>query len=478
MKKKWILLGLEILVLIGFVAGILYLNRREHINSHIIINDTEYSRDITALDLSGVAEPELSKVAELQELTSLDLRDTGITIEDYSALQEQLPQCNILWQVPFQGSYYPLDTTQLTFTEATEEDLKSLPYLRQLSRIDLRGCTDYALIAKMQQDYPQCEVLYTVKLAPGVYEPNIQSLAIAQTELEAFKQALPFLPNLKAVLFLGAASDPEAIYALTQENPQIDFIWSFELHGLTLSSEDTFFDLSEIPLENTQELENALKYFKNLQKVDMVHCGISNEDMEALNQRYENTLFVWSVQIGEVEVRTDITYFMPYKLGIHVDNKEVRNLRYCTEIICLDLGHQEIEDTDYLNTLTKMEYMVLADTAISDISCCANMPNLKYLEIFLTKVRDLTPLQYCTKLEDLNMSYNYPKDVTPILGLKNLKHLWMRGYEFEEQQKQLKEALPDTEINFSHGSSTGEGWRQIPNYYAMRDILGMHYMYK
>lgn len=467
-----------VLILAAGIAAIPILSRREYVNSHITINGTEYRRDVAELDLSGVSQPELTKVAELSQLSSLDLTDTFITPAEYEALQQALPQCRIEWQVPLLGSYYPLDTTRIAFTSATGADLQALSYLKQLSVIDLRGSTDYSLISRMQQEYPECTVLYTVTLNGGTYLPNIQSLVLPESQVEALSQALPYLPDLQAVLFTGTASDPEAVYAMTQAHPEIDFIWSFDMLGVKAGNKDTFVDLSDIPMSSTAEVEAYLKYFENLEKVDMLRCGISNEEMEALNSRYENTLFVWIVQIGSVEVRTDITYFMPYKLGIHVNNKEAQNLRYCTEIICLDLGHQEIEDTDYLSTLTKMEYLVLADTVISDISCCQNMPNLKYLEIFLTKVRDLTPLQYCTKLEDLNMSYNYPKDVTPLLGLKNLQHLWMRGYEFEAQQQQLLEALPNTQIMFSHGSSTGEGWRQLPNYYAMRDILGMHYMYK
>ena len=45
-----------------------------------------------------------------------------------------------------------------------------------------------------------------------------------------------------------------------------------------------------------------------------------------------------------------------------------------------------------------------------------------------------------------------------------------------ERQQALREALPNTYLMFEGISSTGNGWRESPNYYAMRDLLGMGYM--
>ena len=36
--------------------------------------------------------------------------------------------------------------------------------------------------------------------------------------------------------------------------------------------------------------------------------------------------------------------------------------------------------------------------------------------------------------------------------------------------------MKNTLLNLYDGESTGSHWRQHPNYYEMRDLLGMHYM--
>ena len=40
----------------------------------------------------------------------------------------------------------------------------------------------------------------------------------------------------------------------------------------------------------------------------------------------------------------------------------------------------------------------------------------------------------------------------------------------------VTEALPNTRLVLAEPTPEGEGWRNLPNYYAMRDLLGMPYM--
>jgi len=56
-----------------------------------------------------------------------------------------------------------------------------------------------------------------------------------------------------------------------------------------------------------------------------------------------------------------------------------------------------------------------------------------------------------------------------------LKNLWFIGR--MSIKSKLVQALPDTYVFISNtDSATRGGWRKLPNYYAMRDALGMHYM--
>ena len=146
---------------------------------------------------------------------------------------------------------------------------------------------------------------------------------------------------------------------------------------------------------------------------------------------------------------------------------------YCTDLIAIDVGHMELTSCEWLAYMPNLQYLILADTDISDISPLANHEKLVFLEIFLTKVQDYSPLLTCTALEDLNLCYTRG-DVDPLLQMTWLKRLWWN--ESGETQTLLREHLPNTEVHFISLSSTGDGWRSGDRYKEQRDILGMPYL--
>ena len=123
--------------------------------------------------------------------------------------------------------------------------------------------------------------------------------------------------------------------------------------------------------------------------------------------------------------------------------------------------------------------LLLCETGVRDLTPLTGLEELVYLELFLTPVRDLSPLLTLKSLEDLNLSYTQG-DVDVVAQMTWLKNLWWCSREeaipTKSQQQMLREALPDCNFNFVKQSSTGGGWRELPNYYAQRDILGMYYM--
>ena len=504
----------------------------------VLISGKVCAVNVQTLDLSGRTVDKPEKLARLTQLQQLDLHATGIDAETYAQIRQLLPQCDILWEIPFQGSYLPEDTARIAVTTPSAEDLALLALFPVLETIDATACTDPQVILQLQTQFPNCEVLYRLTLesaqltpdttqialqdaghiaaalacAPQLTQINAtlcqdtaalqqlqqqypgcrllynlplgsesfctdaQALVISAASADALSLALPCFYDLQSVEIQAPVDDPALLYALEQRYPEIAFTYSFYLLGVTVSNRDTAIDLSNISMESTEAVEAALPYFHNLEKVDMCDCGISNEDMAALNQRHPGTLFVWMVDIGRIRTRTDVTYFMPHQYGIKLRDNETENLKYLTELLCLDLGHQDVSSSDFLAYMTKMQYLIIIDNGITDISGCANMPDLKFAEFYVTGITDFSPLLACTKLEDLNVGYCHPKDWTVFCQMKQLQRLYWCGMHSAERQQALREALPNTYLMFEGISSTGNGWRESPNYYAMRDLLGMGYM--
>ena len=207
----------------------------------------------------------------------------------------------------------------------------------------------------------------------------------------------------------------------------------------------------------------------------MSECGIDNEQMDALNRKYGHIKIVWTVSIGDfIQVKTDTTWFMAAKFGYPVDTEDVYNLRYCTDIVALDLGHMKISNCDFVAFMPHLKYLILADTNVTDLTPLTGLKELTFLELFLLDLRDYTPLETLTGLEDLNLFYTFGEpDV--ILRMNWLKNLWWNGCSWEAQL-QFRETMPDCRFCFNSFSSTGGGWRDLPNYFAQRDILGMSYL--
>ena len=64
-------------------------------------------------------------------------------------------------------------------------------------------------------------------------------------------------------------------------------------------------------------------------------------------------------------------------------------------------------------------------------------------------------------------------DITPVLQMTWLKNLYIiKG----NTRANFAEHLPNTRVVVRGDYTVSSGWRNLRNYYAMRDILGMHYM--
>lgn len=483
MKKKIAIIVLAVLILLGILAGVAMKLQNDWVDeTYIVIDEVQIRRDVTELDYSGKGVAELEKLEELTALEKLDLRNTGLTVERYERLCDVLPQCQILWSVPFQGGYLDMDAETIAVTSLSEADVAQLKYLEELQTVNAAGCRDYEVLTALKEARPDLAVSYTVQIGGTEYADTIEELAIENADPAEVSVALQYLEQLTAVTFTGTAPDNEQIYQWMCAYPGIQFVWDFEVCGVSTNSLATELILSEIPVESVEEVESSLKYFYNLQKVEMCNCGIPSEEMDALWKRHPETRFVWTVQVGVCNLRTDITYFMPYQYGYDgysvLKDRHMGEMKYCVDLICMDLGHMEISDYSFLSYMPNMQYLILADTQGDDFSVLAELKELKYLELFMTTFDQAEVLTGLTKLEDLNLGNSKIDNIEPLKQMTWLKHLWMPATKKVSgtEKKELVAALPDTVINYQGAGSTGNGWREIPNYYAMRDLMNMSYM--
>lgn len=482
MKKFLIILSCVLLAAV-IAIGTFWGWQHYQDTTYIYINDVRYLRAETQLDMSDQKEADLLAICQMEQLQRLDMRGTEISAEDYQTLRAALPGCNILWEIPFQGSFYDEKTSHLTVTELNEADIDALAYFTNLREVDATDCTDYQAIFAAKERYPDCRISYQVTVSGQEYTEATTSLTIADPDTRELELALVWLPKLTEVHLTGVLPEPGWLMETAEKYPEKTISWEYMLFNRIFDQDVTEIDLSEIKMEDTETVEAALPYFPKLEKVVMCNCGIPSEEMDALNKRYDDVRFVWSIRVGRCELRTDATVFMPFKWGYTpkypLYNDAFGELKYCTDLICMDLGHMQVSDISFLNYMPNMQYLLLADTLVTDLTPIGNLTELIYLELFVTNFRDLAPLANCKKLEDINLCWTYFKNIGVLIDMPNLKHVWLIGSTYSQTEfQELVETHPNTEFcTLVGGSSTGFGWRETENYRKQRDMLDMGYMH-
>lgn len=479
-----------------------------------------------------------------------DLRGKELTLQDFDTLQSQLPDCQILWNVPFQGKMLSSNITSLQVDTLSEEDLFLLDYFPHLSTLDALDCTDYAQLFAYQTSHPDCNVVYQVELGGTAYSKDVTVILLENPDFQELQEKLRYLPHMMWLRLSGILPDAAQLEQLRNDYPSIDIQWELSFQGQIFSTTEPVMDLTQHTLdydsalelhrwfpdttkvdmrgcglsdeemmaladaypdrhfiwdmtigkfqyptdaveldisghvmESTREIEDLLPYFPNVRKIIMSHCGFDDATMDELNNRYPNIRFVWSVKIKDVYLRTDATYFYPFKFyrTMTVNNKDLYPLRYCTDLVCIDIGHMgEVTDCEWAAFMPNLKYLIIGETAISDLTPLSGLKNLVYLEMFTVPVTDYSPLVGCTGLEDLNLGKTYGSP-EPIAKMTWLKNLWWcdcmtLGHACSGAKEILDEALPNTTKRYYPAHPTASGWRKLDNYFAMRDYLGMFYL--
>ena len=369
----------------------------------------------------------------------------------------------------------PLDSTQLT-VQLQQGETALLDGLTALEYCDFSGSECLDEIYAWAEANPQVEVFYTAVLPDGsVLDTGTRSADLSKMSGEDIRLAaenLRWLPKLGSIE-LGkerASLDWEDIGVLRQACPEANLKYKFSLYGKEIDLQNTQINLSHIPVDDGgAAVSRVIPYMSNLTYLDMDSCGVSNEDMAALRDAHPDVKVVWRIWFGEkssYSVRTDVERILASKPSVagFVDQYNGADLKYCTEVKYLDLGHNApLSDISFVKYMPKLEVAILAMGAWSDASPLASCPELEYLEMQTTRCTDLSPLAELKNLRHLNIAcITSLTDISPLYSLTELERLWLGSNNMVpwEQVEKMQQAAPDCEINTSvFDDPTGEQWR-------------------
>lgn len=248
----------------------------------------------------------------------------------------------------------------------------------------------------------------------------------------------------------------------------------------TADSQAESLDFGDMQIKRIDDLMDYLAQFPNLKQVDMFATRVYPASMDKLAEAFPQVDFGWTMRIGDHWVRTDQTAFSTLhgNSSPQHDEDDFRYLKYCRNLLALDIGHNAVKDVSFLYDLPKLKVLILACNQIEDITPVGSLTQLQYLELFKNEINSVSALSACTELIDLNICFNRITDWTALQNLPKLERLWLFNSNNWSDKAPipadalaaLHAALPDCHIDSTSYSTLG-GWRDHKRYYVVYNMF-------
>ena len=421
---------------------------------------------------------------------TLDLREKEVTESHYLAVQANLPDCEIIWNVPFQGGVQSSDAVQLSISSLTEEDIRLLAaYFPNLTQIDASACRDYTLLAQLALVLPDCDVNYQVALGTVSADPDVQTLTLeaGSYDFDTMLANLTHLPNLQELYFPKAELTLEQQATLEEAYPEISISTTVMILGKEYDGSTTVLDLSSMKSSDVEEVGARLALLPSVSEVQLMGSSPSQltlEDVQQLNLAAPEIAFHYSFDFYGIAVSTMDQEVILKNIKVENDHfaQDLRMLldvmENCDRVVLEARGQydklwQKISDEELAkireeyrgktnmvwrvyfgengSTLTDAEVLRavygLTDDNSKDLIYCENV---RYLDVGHNEFLDY--MDFLSGMKDLEVAIlsGAPlKDLSPIAACKNLKFLEIANCIYLPNFDALKECTQLEMLNIS-----------------------------
>ena len=284
---------------------------------------------------------------------TLDLREEPITQAHFDELQAKLPNCQIVWMVPFQGGSYDSLSSEIHLSALSREEIDYLKtYFPALKRLDASECQDYTLLEELKTQLPQVDVLYQVSLGNKSVDPDTAELALepGDYDLDTLTENLPHLPQVTAVTFLRTELTMEQVEQLRADFPEVTFGYTVTILGEEYDEGTETINLSAM---ESSELEQTLSRLKMLPKLFAVELCDSNGTVKLTKQEAKALIDA----LPGITVHYEFDFFGT-KLSTAEEEVHIKNVKIGDE------GETEIRAA--LDLLTNCKRFILENCQISN----------------------------------------------------------------------------------------------------------------
>ena len=247
-------------------------------------------------------------------------------------------------------------------------------------------------------------------------------------DINIFREIIPFAENLQTIQLGSESGTPvswEVISQLQEIAPDLHYVYSFSLYGEPMTLDTEYIDLRKISVsDDGASVISALPCMKKCKTLDMDSCGVDNEHMAAIRDAFPHVKVIWRVRFSTLDysVRTDVKTILasltgegPYA-GITTEESALP-LTYCTEVINLDLGHNNnMRTLSFLRYMPNLEVFITYNNFLRDVDDLSYCKKLRYLELYGSSMYNINSIAELDELTDLQLSFCYNlEDISPIV---------------------------------------------------------------
>ena len=416
----------------------------------------------------------------------LDLRGTGISVQHYEAVRSQMPDCNIIWDVPFQGGTVDSNVSELSANGFTGADLQMIPYFTNLKTVNVSNCTDYVLLEGLQAMLPGCKVQYAVDL--GGTDAGLETTELNLTpgtyNYNSLMENLKHMPTVQRITFLQTELDAAKFADIQAAYPNISFDYTVELLGEELTAEATSVDLSAMTADDLEMVIGKLPLLASLETIRLADAdgsnGLSLEQLKQLKDAAPNVQLKCNFSLYGETINTDDEEMLFRNKRKFINNDTLYQLRQALEImnnckrVVLDntaASDAEVaqlrEDyrgktsivwrvyfADYGSSLTDVEVLrVVYDLGDDNCKSLKYLENVKYMDLGHNEYLDYCEfVGYMTELEVAIISGAPIKSLEPFANCKKLKFLEMSNCSYIPDLEPLRNCTELEMLNLGHTS--------------------------
>ena len=476
------------------VCAIVYLNTHAFFGS-LFGKHNIYTTDTTEINLSGSDYSSYSQLSKLDSLEEIDLTNSSVadlsdlygckklkkvilgdrvlTAQSCIEFYKHLPEAHLVCKVDIAGNIYNSETTELKVESADEKTQKLYAALGHLERLDLTECqVSDSAFRELSEALPNCLIVAHITLNETEYTTDAEVITLKNSLSADDVKHLALFKNLR-VIDARECDTPDLLNDFLSSHPDVRLNQPFNLLGKKVGTEDELVDLrgNSYTLDQVMEaLDEALPKMHSLKKIDMCGCGLSDADMETLCAAYPDIKFVWMIHFVKWYVRTDAVIFSTLNSigqSVYTQYDYAPLLKYCNDLVALDLGHSRITDISGVASMKKLRAVILTDNKITDISAFAELKDLEFIEMNATnKIKSLEPLRTLQNLRFIDIwASNEATDLSPLYNHEKLEIAIFHKTVPEDERNRFIRSNPNCATFFKVDSrkiTTNSTWRSNP----------------